>query len=101
MFVSMRRDSKKFFRLAQSGIGDGEAFGEELDVDRVEIELEVARDLDRPLRLLGDIALEVRLQEAPLGDEQIAQASTRRPMIARVSTARLQEIGAEFPPIMR
>jgi hypothetical protein len=44
--------------------------GNELDVDRVEIELEVALDLHVAVGLAGDDALEAVPQEAALGDEQ-------------------------------
>ena len=44
--------------------------GDELDVERCEIELEVARHLHVAFREAADISLERRFEEAALGDEQ-------------------------------
>ena len=52
------------------GIGDGDAVGDELDVDRIEIELEIARHADLALRHAARDALDAMLEEAALGDEQ-------------------------------
>ena len=51
-------------------IGDRHPLGEEFDVPRIEIELEIARDPHLTLGLAGDDPFEGVLEEAPLGDEQ-------------------------------
>ncbi len=51
-------------------VGDGHPVGDELDVDRIEIELEVARHAHLALRQAARDALEAVLEEAALGDEQ-------------------------------
>ena len=51
-------------------VGDGHSVRHELDVDRIEIELEVAGHAHLALRQAACDALEAMLEEAALGDEQ-------------------------------
>ena len=53
---------------APGRIGYAQSVRDELDVDPVEIELEISRDLHVALNLLADDAFERMLQEAALGD---------------------------------
>ena len=68
-----RIDQPRFEKVRAAGegwVGDGQPLRQELHVERIEVELEIAGDRHPTPRETTRIGFEGGLQEAPLGDEQ-------------------------------